>query len=302
MTTLHRALLPLAGLILIGPGPGWAKGPVTENYPGAPFTISIGSSNSTTSGQYKATYTFKLDNDSSPLNGKTFQVKLNPPHPANASDPKKGTTVNFYSVLTKAYPKWNFAIAPAGTNGFALADDSLVVKTYDAATLATGGTPVKVGFYVAYTGKTPPPGANLHWIQVIEDNYAGTGLYTVENVVDFATDKSPYYDIKGNATGSQGSPDAAFLSDKPFIDSNNIGKYFKPGQPVYFNAESYLVQETAGDNGMGGSNVTLLDGVRWGWTLTLLPEPAAWSLMLLGVGAVGAALRASRARRATLQI
>jgi hypothetical protein len=47
-----------------------------------------------------------------------------------------------------------------------------------------------------------------------------------------------------------------------------------------------------------GRNVTVYDGISWGWTLTDpdadVPEPAAWTLMIIGFSALGGALRARR--------
>lgn len=56
-------------------------------------------------------------------------------------------------------------------------------------------------------------------------------------------------------------------------------------------------------DGSSPSSFNLQPGVYVGYsgtvlTLTAVPEPAAWALMLIGIGGLGAALRLSRSRRA----
>ena len=204
--------------------------------------------------------------------------------------------MDFWNVLNKFGNGWTFQL------GGHLSNASLQVQTYDAVHddsshyLATNGLPpcpTCVGdiFEVHYQPGANDPTTDLHWIQVILDNWAATGTTkgpgVIENVVDHPVTKSPYYD--SDIT----SADANDFLDNP----SRSADFFN----VSWLAELFLVSGPDPDK---PGLVTVYDGVRWGWTsgsgcifpaplqglqgvveafdFCPIPEPSTFLLVLLG--------------------
>jgi len=110
-------------------------------------------------------------------------------------------------------------------------------------------------FYFGYHPTGDDPTQNLHWIQVVFDNFQdAAGSFMVDN----RNKPAPYY--PGAANGM------AFL-DIPSVPS--------PDAPHTFDALLLLV---TGPDAPG--NVTIYGGVEWGWSNQPVPEPPTWLLFL----------------------
>ena len=275
----------LAGLVVCGFPLSSFAGPVTEDYPKAAITANIaGFAPVTTTGKYGEGQIFFVGS-------KGFAIDLEYFFPADRSNPHDVTDVKFDTVLATAFPKWSFNYSKADGSDLSLAAGTLVVQSYDVA----NPNPVEMDFYVKYTGADPAPGADLHWIQVIDTNWKlPHALYVEDNKVDNLGAAVPYYDDMGFASGSLGAPDKAFFLDKPSRDKADLAGY--NGTPLYWYAEAYLVNETAANNAQGGRDVDVYDGVRWGWTVTRVAEPSSWLVLAAGCAGLLIVLR-HRGRR-----
>jgi hypothetical protein len=170
---------------------------------------------------------------------------------------------------------------------------------------AIGGGQLVVDF-------TPQQGAvlpaNLHWIQIVTDNYNITGVNGAnlaapkgpgkfENVVDATGSATPYYDVAAAAGGFG----AKFNATPPhFEDFSSRLEPTAAFPTIVWNANLFLVSDN------GANFVTVYDAVDWGWVsqysangkFGAIPEPDVWAMMLLGFGLTGAMAR-SRRRRAS---
>jgi hypothetical protein len=281
-----RVVLAAVILTLALGGPALA-GPVKEQYPGSTISFDggVGKKGKAT-GKYGPSRELKYAFDNN------FRLSTLPERPVDVGNPMTSTQVDFQNVLAKAFPKYTFNyFAADGKTDLSLAANSLVVKTYDVDIDA-----IAEDFYVAYTG-AKPTGGDVHWIQVIKDNWSKDGLpYSTDNLVDNGGESLPFYDTKGVATGAFGSPDSAFLYDQPSRKSLDLPGNWN-GTPIFWTAETYIAQ-LIGPNDKGGQIVNIYDGVRWGWTINKItaPEPEGWVLLVAGAGLAGAALRRQRRR------
>ena len=105
-----------------------------------------------------------------------------------------------------------------------------------------------------------------------------------------------------NGTAQNTSPDGSFYYDDVFAVTNN-GLLFEDKAGDYINvyAPSGLTDGLGSNPGYIGASapgqwwiVGTQSGEAGTLTISAAPEPAAWSLMILGVGGVGAALRTRR--------
>jgi PEP-CTERM motif len=67
-----------------------------------------------------------------------------------------------------------------------------------------------------------------------------------------------------------------------------------PGTSFPFSGNFFAPAGTFIDYGVNNAGNFLNDSVGLSLTFTTVPEPASWALMLVGFGALGVALRASR--------
>lgn len=139
--------------------------------------------------------------------------------------------------------------------------------------------------------------ANLHWIQIVTDNYnitgvngnnltAPTGIGNDENVIDAPkTPGSPFYDVSSNT-----APDAFNTNPPHFEDQSQRPDPTAANPTINWNATLFLVSDN-------NKALTVYDAVQWGWTATYAagaPEPEAWFSLLVGFGLMGGVMRGRR--------
>jgi hypothetical protein len=128
-----------------------------------------------------------------------------------------------------------------------------------------------------------------------------------DSIVRFTVPVTGYYDVSGvyelldtNPTGvnaiiaANGTIVASFLLTGPGAVHPNT-----PGQSQVFSAtDLFLPAGTIIDYGINNDRNYLNDSTGLGLTFTLVPEPGAWTLTLIGLAGLGATLRASRRKPA----
>lgn len=281
---------------------------VVENYPNAAVNFNGGITaaklgpNNSSAGNYNAISYFTVG-------GNVWSVTLNPLHPTLQDDPTNNwTTVLNGQTATVTTPAGNknytygqlydFPTANSVPVDYSLSNGALNVRTY-----ATFASPANdlfgIDFHVQYAPTSPPdpPSANnIHWIQVLTDNWKlSGGPGTLDNKVDLAAanQSDPYYDT--NAVG-----DSTFLFDEPRRNISGLAGYV--GGPITFNFETFLVKEvlTPTYNADGTINtkgkVQVYDGVRYGFTAQT-PEPGSVTLFITMTGS-GVVIFRRRRRKA----
>lgn len=217
--------------------------------------------------------------DNYQINGYEWVAHTMPAHPENLA---RGGTVNFLNVLQAAFTQkagWTFVTAPKD-----LTANSLRVHTYNVYGANDG---VGAEFDIEYVPGEGDPTDNIHWIQVVTDNHNITdanpknqGHGKAENIVDINLKLNnfvnPYYD-----NGFAG-------------DSRNLYDFAgrEPENPHTWTAELYLV---SGPNAAG--EVTIWNGVRWGWENHMVPEPSTYMLMATALAALAITNRRRSRRR-----
>jgi hypothetical protein len=130
---------------------------------------------------------------------------------------------------------------------------------------------------------------------------------STDSIVRFTVPVSGHYDVLGvyeildtNPTGvnaiiaSGGTIVASFSLTGPGAMHPDT-----PGQSQTFSAtDLFLPAGTIIDYGINNLGNDLGDSIGLGLTFTLIPEPGAWAMTLIGFAGVGATLRASRRKRA----
>lgn len=176
----------------------------------------------------------------------------------------------FFDTLSAWAVGRNYTFVSA-VNG--LSDNSLKIHTYDVKHDATGQG---VEIDIEYVPGANDPTTNVHWIQVVRNNFnitapnaADRGPGKFEQVVDIAgTATSPYYD-DGFAADSRN------FYDFPSRD---------PAVTMFWEAELFLVTGPA--PGAGGTISLYRPGLRWGWETTVEMVPAPGGLALLAGGGI----------------
>jgi hypothetical protein len=173
----------------------------------------------------------------------------------------RGGTIGFLGTLRRDFPTWNFNFASNDLEG------SFEIAAYDAR-----GTQSLVGaelilFYQPGAGDPTPQNNKLNWIQRVVDNHnitnnEGHGNY--EDVIDIPAGRNnPFYN------GTFLSP-----SQRNFED---FSRRNDPNRDHNWLAQLYLVEET------GSQQVTIYNGIQWGWENRVQPVPEPLTIFAAGV-------------------
>lgn len=194
--------------------------------------------------------------------------------PLSVTNLARGGTAGFLARLGAEFPLWVAVAAGADLAG------TFNITHYDA---VNNGARAGANFIMDYVAGAGDPAGDLHWIQRVFDNHKlGAAHGTAEDVIDFLAagvgqtrPAVPYYDVLPTGPGAI----APFAVPPHFEDG--------PGRealmPHTWTAEVYLVRQTA------ARNVTIYNGVRWGWVNTIrpIPEPGTLLLIVAGFGFIG---------------
>ena len=128
-------------------------------------------------------------------------------------------------------------------------------------------------FFFNYVPTGDDPKTNVHWIQILYDNYNNQMPVAPFYEIDNKGLNAPYYDGPYKADGT-GFYDLAFCCTKTGA-----------GSPIIFDALTLLVTGPAAD---APGQFTIYGGIEWGWTNQPAPEPS--SLLLFATALPGVAL------------
>jgi hypothetical protein len=160
---------------------------------------------------------------------------------------------------------------------------------------ASNGGQSGADLYVVYNPDNGDPaiGKNLHWVQVIWNNWSSTPptentTGKIENIVDNGGAGNPYYDTLGTAGTTTINGNQVFnFYDRPGRPSDELAAY-NFATPIQWMAEDFLVADTGKQKANGAEILNVYGGIEYGWQVTLLPEPSSLVLALLGLGGLGA--------------
>ncbi|MEG4293255.1 PEP-CTERM sorting domain-containing protein [Microcoleus sp. C2C3] len=201
-------------------------------------------------GPVGATQNWDPDESYTLTNQRTGITRLNPTAVLSLT---QGGTSSLFALLNSNFSDWTFNSAANDLAG------TFEVQTYDAV-----GTASQVGAqlrlqYIPGINDPTPNGNNLHWIQRVVNNHnirAGGGHDINANIIDNdARITDPFYDI---TFGVQPFDERTFFDFSRRVDTDKNHNWL---------AELYLVDETA------PKQVTIYNGIQWGWNNEVVPEP-----------------------------
>jgi len=180
-----------------------------------------------------------------------------------------GATAAMQAALKADFALWNFTYA-AGLGG------TLNINQYKATTTAddNGGGLLEVTYTRA---ANDPTIANLHWIQMVVTNRPLGGGPTTGYIDPRPNDDTlPFYwTLAEDANAADGNKTATTYH---FFDNSSRNAMTDPDL-ITWRGELMLASWDGNDPG----NVTVYDGIRWGWDLTdTVPEQSALILCLTG--------------------
>jgi hypothetical protein len=211
-----------------------------------------------------ATQNWDPDESYTLTNERTGMTRLNPTAVQSIT---LGGTPLFRELLESKFSNWTFNRAGNDLAG------SFEIQIYDAVgAFNVVGAHLRLQYIPGINpgiNNPTPNGNNLHWIQRVFDDHNITnnsGHGNPENIIDIGSGvTNPFYDT-------------AFSADETnFSDFSSRGDTDKNHN---WSAELYLVEET------GPQEVTIYNGIQWGWNNEVVPEPLTifGSGMGLGLG------------------
>jgi hypothetical protein len=179
-------------------------------------------------------------------------------NPIGVTSITRGGTPGFLTQLQTRYQNWTFNTAPNDLAGI-----------FNITTYAAQGTAQRVGAelrleYIPGPGDPTPLNNSLHWIQRVFNNHDNqTDVHNdFDDKIDVGSQLiNPFYDTLGDAT------ETTFHDFSGRIDTENNHSWL---------ADLYLVE------GDGPQNVTIYNGIQWGWSNNVQPVPEP--LTVLGAG------------------
>ena len=192
-------------------------------------------------------------------NQSTVTTRLSP---INIASLPRGGTSSLLALLNLNFLTWTFTPASNDLVG------TFEIQAYDAvATSDNVGAQLLLNYIPGISVTDPTPELNnLHWIQRVYDNHNVTnnpGHGNIENVIDIGSGvTNPFYDT-------------AFLANETtFFDFSR-----RPDVNSSHNwlAELYLVEEIA------PRQVTIYNGIQWGWENTVESVPEPLTILASGV-------------------
>jgi len=221
------------------------------------FTINP-PGNSTAQYLFVQPYTYTNDLDIQTLGLTTL-------NPINVTSITRGGTTGFLATLRREFQDWTFNPAPTDLAG-SFRVQKYIAKYLPQDAIYEAGVGAELELQYDYgEGDPKPEDSKLHWIQRVVSNHRGTHGTNQDNIDIRFNAQEPYYDI---AFGRQPFDERTFydLSQREVENSHN------------WLAELYLVKETA------PKQVTIYNGIQWGWSnnhsVQSVPEP----LTILGAG------------------
>lgn len=177
------------------------------------------------------------------------------------------------------------AIAPASATTIdfsALPYRTAVTNQYDGVTFSMTGGPVQSATPVTDgSGLTNSADANYPTADFLNADFTTT-----------ASNVSFNFDNYGNNSyfGNGGSSYSAFAADGSLIASGNLSA----ANGESFNVVGSGIKTLRFSNGRDGSGNSWIYTINsFSFTAAAVPEPATWAMMILGMGAIGFAMRRS---------
>ena len=137
-------------------------------------------------------------------------------------------------------------------------------------------------FFYNYVATGNDPTMNVHWVQVLYDNYDNQMAVAPFYEIDNKGLNAPYYD------GPYAADDTG-LYDIPYCCTKTGA-----GSPIIFDALTLLVSGPAAN---APGQFTIYGGLEWGWSNVPTPEPSSLLLFATALPGAGFAIRRRKGRK-----
>ena len=185
-------------------------------------------------------------------------------------------TAPMQTALTASFPTWKFVFSQAGLAG------TMTIDQYK----ATSKGPHNGGGLIDLTytrDEDDPLIAHLFWIQLVTTNRPLGGADSPYIDPWPNDDLLPFYWTRLEDL------DARTAQTYRFFDNSSRTA---AAHPELITWRGDLMLASWEDDNV--QNVTVYDGIRWGWNLQTVPEPASWLLVLIAIASLVLAKRLER--------